>query len=130
MIAVRSYCGESVLENIRVRVTLKKPPIETAIQETETRKNENTYKKPGSCMQQECENVEVSYTVVCRLLPHIWSDKAVSHSGEHLILKDRQVRRLCRGNTVFQYEVEIFEQVTADHRRILTCSGFPLKSSS
>lgn len=106
MITARSYCGQDVLENIRIRVTLKRPPEEDARQEKERVQD------------------EASYTVVCRMLPHALSDRTVSHTGEHLLLRDQQVRRLGRGDAVFQYEIEIFELVSKNGSGILESPGF------
>lgn len=123
MLIARSYAGQGVLENLRVRLTLKRPSDKRVKQETE-KQGETT--KDNSLQSEEEKKVqdEASYTVVCRMLPHVLSDKAVDIAGEHIILKDQQIRRLSRGNIVFEYEVEIFELVTDIHTGILTIPGF------
>lgn len=122
MVSARSFSGRDVLENIRVRVTLKKPSKERAKYETE--KQNQVKNETQSISKKENTQNEVSYTFVCKLLPHVMTDKAVSISGEHLILRDSQVWRLCREKTLFQYEVEIFELIPPGYTGLLTRPGF------
>ncbi len=127
MVSARSYCGQSLLENLRVRVTLKRPSKERARQETAKWGGQSSNNNPENLPQKEQEDLdyeEASYSFVCKMLPHDLSDRAVSSTGEHLILRDSQVRRLCREKTVFQYEAEIFELVPKGHTGILTRPGF------
>lgn len=110
-----------------MRVTLKKPSKKRARHESEKWGGVDKPENAPKFNEEEGIQDEASYSFVSRMLSHDLPDKAVNILGEHLILQDSQVRRLGRGNTIFQYEVEIFELVHAGCTGLLNRPGFATK---